>query len=255
MEQHKHLIIDTGAILTGVISALPPADNYWTVDEVLLEVRDKHSRERLANLPFQLRTRAPSDVAIRAVADFARFTGNYWSLSKPDMLVLALAYMFESEENGDQFLREAPSRPQDNGQLHSVSSAGTTHTRQASNVPSGEPANAGEDDSDWITPDNIDVAICSNGGGFGCQGETASPSGMGAGKAQQANDKVQHHPRQNGAVVCVTGDFAMQNVLLQPVGRLQVTFVFCHRVMSGFVYAYPGLWLTPAARLHQASTG
>ena len=45
----KHLLVDTGAILAGEHLAIT-ADNYWTVDEVLLEGRDKHSRERLANL-------------------------------------------------------------------------------------------------------------------------------------------------------------------------------------------------------------
>ena len=211
---YAHLIIDTGAILAGEHLSLV-ADKYWTVDEVLLEIRDKHSRERLANLPFQLLTRAPSDAAIKTVAAVSRLSGNYWSLSKPDLLVLALAYMFEKEENGDQFL----------GRSHLLS--GSSSMYRASVVAQGlqkqcatAPPDAERDGipsvapgvgavegggvpggGGWVTPDNFSATW--NVDNFGhqhvglCLGERVD----------------QRH--QNEAVACVTGDFAMQNVLLQ----------------------------------------
>lgn len=66
----QHLVLDTAAIITGVrLDGV--AQHYWTVEEVLAEVRDARARDRLASLPFELVPRRPSDEAMRFGASFS----------------------------------------------------------------------------------------------------------------------------------------------------------------------------------------
>ena len=59
----KYLVVDSGAIIAG--SRLENvAEEFYTIAEVLGEIRDEKSRIALANLPFDLKTRVPSDEAI-----------------------------------------------------------------------------------------------------------------------------------------------------------------------------------------------
>jgi hypothetical protein len=41
------------------------AEEFWTVNEVINEIRDSRSRAVLASLPFELKTRVPSEEAIQ----------------------------------------------------------------------------------------------------------------------------------------------------------------------------------------------
>ncbi|CAN0035164.1 unnamed protein product, partial [Phaeothamnion confervicola] len=62
----KHLVIDTAAIIKGAGMTLAGhAERFWTVPEVLQEVRDKKARHHLDTLPFELQLREPSDEALR----------------------------------------------------------------------------------------------------------------------------------------------------------------------------------------------
>ncbi len=97
----KHLVLDTGALIKGQgyrLAAL--AEHFWTIPEVIAEVRDPRARFHLSTLPFELRTKEPSPEACKAVADFARKTGDYSALSKVDLRVLALTYTMEAQELG-----------------------------------------------------------------------------------------------------------------------------------------------------------
>jgi rRNA maturation endonuclease Nob1 len=104
--------------------------NFWTIEEVVAEVRDPHARERLKALPFELKFKRPSDDALTqgllpgslllcvsrcmlvvcwvTVAEFAKKTGDFRELSRTDLMVLALAYMMEVECNGTKFLNPEP---------------------------------------------------------------------------------------------------------------------------------------------------
>ncbi|CAK8991018.1 RNA-binding protein NOB1, partial [Durusdinium trenchii] len=84
------------------------AQEFWTVKEVLAEVRDRRARERLGVLPFELKTREPSDEAVAAVVRFAKKTGDLTVLSKPDIRIMALTYMLHVEEHGVDDLRVDP---------------------------------------------------------------------------------------------------------------------------------------------------
>lgn len=102
-----HLVIDSGAIIKGTnLSAL--AENFWTVPDVLAEIRDKRARNSLERLPFTLQTREPSADAMTAVVNFSRKTGDFAYLSLTDLRVMALTYMLEAEANGIEHLKTSP---------------------------------------------------------------------------------------------------------------------------------------------------
>ena len=88
----------------------PNSQRFVTVPEVLQEIRDKHARRVLDNLPFELELRTPSNDAMIAVRAFAEKTGDLRGLSLPDLRVLALAYMMEKEINGIKHLRTEPKK-------------------------------------------------------------------------------------------------------------------------------------------------
>jgi RNA-binding protein NOB1 len=97
----QHLVLDTGALIKGQgYSLARMAEHFWTIPEVIAEVRDPRARFHLDTLPFELRTREPTLEACKAVAEFARQTGDYSALSKVDLRVLALTYTLEAEEHG-----------------------------------------------------------------------------------------------------------------------------------------------------------
>uniref|UniRef100_K3X822 C3H1-type domain-containing protein n=1 Tax=Globisporangium ultimum (strain ATCC 200006 / CBS 805.95 / DAOM BR144) TaxID=431595 RepID=K3X822_GLOUD len=102
-----HLVVDSGAIIKGTdLSAL--AENFWTVPDVVDEIRDKRSRSALERLPFTLQTREPSSEAMSAVVNFSRKTGDFAYLSLTDLRVMALTYMLEAETNGTDHLKTSP---------------------------------------------------------------------------------------------------------------------------------------------------
>ncbi|KAJ0402874.1 hypothetical protein P43SY_000488 [Pythium insidiosum] len=102
-----HLVVDSGAIIKGTNLGVL-AENFWTVPDVLEEIRDKRSRAVLEALPFTLRTREPSAEAMKAVVNFSRKTGDFAYLSLTDLRVMALTYMLESEQNGTDHLKDTP---------------------------------------------------------------------------------------------------------------------------------------------------
>ena len=101
------LVVDTGALVKGVrVDTM--GRELVTVPEVVEEVRDRHTRAFVKHLPKRMLVREPSAEAISAVAAFARKTGDFASLSRPDLKVIALAYHLEKEQNGVEHLRTEP---------------------------------------------------------------------------------------------------------------------------------------------------
>eukprot|EP00900_Chrysochromulina_parva_P002872 jgi/Chrpa1/12586/Chrysochromulina_OHIO_Genome00019680-RA len=108
----KYAVIDSGPLIKGVRLETIGAERYVTVPEVLLELRDRHVRERLASLPFELETREPSQEALDVIRKFAKLTGDLPALSAIDIRVLALAWLLEKEtKNGVEHLRTTPLPP------------------------------------------------------------------------------------------------------------------------------------------------
>ncbi|KAI9499178.1 Nin one binding Zn-ribbon like-domain-containing protein [Zychaea mexicana] len=276
----NQLIVDTNAIVNGT-TLQRTANEFYTCPEVITEVRSAHSREYLTRLPFEIQIEDPTEDAMKAVVEFSKKTGDYASLSLPDLKVLALTYTLEARANGIDGIRKEPVKTRPTGTLPSapppkpkknapvvedtvdddgwetattkkkgrhfnnkkkaqpqqlqpqkqeeppVSEPTTTTTtttaneaqqndnttyevsndnttavsQQLENMSVNEPAVTeqlveDEDDSDcgeWITPDNIEDF-----------------------KATELGVTPEELKKQNTmAVACMTGDFAMQNVLLQ----------------------------------------
>eukprot|EP00181_Compsopogon_caeruleus_P000684 CAMPEP_0184688598 /NCGR_PEP_ID=MMETSP0312-20130426/30186_1 /TAXON_ID=31354 /ORGANISM="Compsopogon coeruleus, Strain SAG 36.94" /LENGTH=627 /DNA_ID=CAMNT_0027145851 /DNA_START=51 /DNA_END=1934 /DNA_ORIENTATION=+ len=127
------VVLDTGAFVSCPDSFFwvgeGPRDLSWmgssvelvTVSSVLRELKDERARARLAILMDAggtvgetgrgLHLREPSDEGLREVVRFAKTTGDYGSLSKTDLEVLALAWDLEVETVGKGNLRREPPPP------------------------------------------------------------------------------------------------------------------------------------------------
>ena len=93
----KHLVVDSGAIIKAE-RLEHVAEQYWTVQEVIDEIRDSKSKHVLNTLPYELKIRKPSAECMNAVIAFSKKTGDFRGLSVPDLKVLALTYMFEKKK-------------------------------------------------------------------------------------------------------------------------------------------------------------
>ena len=71
-------VVDTNAIISG-LQLHRIAETAVTIPEVLSEVRDKHTRQHLANLPFALQCQQPSEESVKAGAELACCTLLYCS--------------------------------------------------------------------------------------------------------------------------------------------------------------------------------
>ena len=58
-------VVDTNAIISG-LQLHRIADTAVTIPEVLSEVRDKQTRQALANLPFALECQQPTEESVKA---------------------------------------------------------------------------------------------------------------------------------------------------------------------------------------------
>ncbi|KAJ6821884.1 RNA-binding protein NOB1 [Iris pallida] len=100
-------VVDANAIISGDKIA-GAADKFVTVGEVLEEVRDPVSRQRMAFLPLSVDTMEPDPESLKKVVKFARETGDLQTLSDVDLKLIALTYMLESQIHGTSHLRDSP---------------------------------------------------------------------------------------------------------------------------------------------------
>jgi len=100
------LVLDSGAFITGAkLDRFGPDVKYVTVPSVITEIRDEKTRHNLASFPFPIEQRSVSPEAMAAVSRFARKTGDLAALSGPDLQIIALTYMFETEQHGQERIR------------------------------------------------------------------------------------------------------------------------------------------------------
>ena len=99
------LVLDSGAFITGAkLDRFGPDVKYVTVPSVITEIRDEKTRHNLASFPFPIEQRSVSPEAMAAVSRFARKTGDLAALSGPDLQIIALTYMFETEQHGQVYI-------------------------------------------------------------------------------------------------------------------------------------------------------
>ncbi|KAG1702347.1 RNA-binding protein NOB1 [Nymphon striatum] len=105
----KHLVVDSGAFIkNSPLNDL--SSNIYSLVDVVHEIKDKATKERLQVLPYELKFKEPSTEAIRIINDFAKKTGDYASLSATDIRLLALTYMLEKEHVGIDHLNTEPKK-------------------------------------------------------------------------------------------------------------------------------------------------
>ena len=106
-KKSKKVVLDSGAIiLGGRIERL--GDEFWTIQEVLSEIKDENARLTLNSLPFELHVREVDPAALAFVTKFSKLTGDFPKLSKTDLKVMALTYQLEKQFNGIDHLRTNP---------------------------------------------------------------------------------------------------------------------------------------------------
>lgn len=180
----EHLVLDSGPLLTAHLhSSL--SHSYYTVPEVISEIRDPASKAKLASLPFTLQTRIPSAEAYRRVWEFAKATGDVGTLSKTDLKVMALTLDLETECNGERE-RITPSSV-------SVHEGRPARIKDTSMGTITELPKESDSEGEWITPENL--AQRKQRDLLGASSQPSAPA--------------------TRIVACMTADFAMQNVLLQ----------------------------------------
>ncbi|KAI0335665.1 hypothetical protein GY45DRAFT_1358437 [Cubamyces sp. BRFM 1775] len=104
----KHLVLDAGPLLS--LSPLRGlAETYYTVPQVLDELKDKRAREHFERLGLsagvRIEVKGPSTASVahgefrfNSFIQWAKKTGDYSVLSHADMCVLALTYELEQQE-------------------------------------------------------------------------------------------------------------------------------------------------------------
>jgi len=109
----KHLVVDTAAFIKN-IPLQNFSDDIYTIPDVIMEVRDSNAREFLDTFPFPIKQLNPSESDYAIVAEFSRKTGDYSSLSKTDLKILALTYMLTVKENKDKVrINPIPKKPEE----------------------------------------------------------------------------------------------------------------------------------------------
>jgi len=107
MRKADYLVVDSG----GFIKNAPLRDlghNIITLPQVVDEIRDKATLQRLQVLPYELQLRKPSSEGIKVVTEFSKKTGDYAALSAVDIMVLAVTYDLEVEKCGKDHLKKEP---------------------------------------------------------------------------------------------------------------------------------------------------
>merc|ERR1712029_1212266 len=102
------LVVDTAGFIKNVAFD-DYAEEVVTLEEVVAEIRDKETRNRLKSNPLDIEYKYPDDTSVSKIIEFSRKTGDYGSLSLTDVKVMALALMLEVEAKGsDSHLRAEP---------------------------------------------------------------------------------------------------------------------------------------------------
>ncbi|RPD66967.1 hypothetical protein L226DRAFT_529363 [Lentinus tigrinus ALCF2SS1-7] len=116
----KHLVLDAGPLLSlAPLRGL--AQTYYTVPQVLDELKDKRAREHFERLGLSagvsIDVKGPTNASLAHVIQWAKKTGDYSVLSHADLCILALTYELDEKE------KQAGSSPAQQTPAQSSSSA------------------------------------------------------------------------------------------------------------------------------------
>ncbi|KAK3873034.1 hypothetical protein Pcinc_021931 [Petrolisthes cinctipes] len=130
----KYLVADTAAFIQGV-PLWEYGEEVFSLPEVIGEIRDRQTRQRVEALPIPITMRQPQPHSIRFVNEFSKKTGDYASLSLADMKVLALTYELEVEaRGGSDHLRKEPQKVMTGGNVRQSSKQANTPEAEATTI-------------------------------------------------------------------------------------------------------------------------
>ncbi|GAW05051.1 20s-pre-rrna d-site endonuclease nob1 [Lentinula edodes] len=106
----KSLVLDAGPLLS--LSPLRGiAESYYTVPQVLAELKDKNAKEHLErlglNFGIKIEVKNPDPASLASVIQWAKKTGDYAVLSHPDLSVLALTHTLQVRAKRDAEIKSA----------------------------------------------------------------------------------------------------------------------------------------------------
>lgn len=238
VQRASHVVVDSGAFIK-CSNLHNLGETIYSTKEVVAEIKDRQTRQRLQVLPYELNLQEPVPECIHFVTEFAKKTGDYTFLSATDIKVLALTYQLEKEIIGVDHLRKEPSNT---GQRLTVKGAakdnvllpGFFHPTTEENKPRESPDKASADLtqlSDGVTEkaetmlqntettENEDEGNHSDTDHSDADHSTDSDEYDSGGWINKSNiESVKLHSQEGFAhveVACITTDFSMQNVLLQ----------------------------------------
>nr|GAT53046.1 predicted protein [Mycena chlorophos] len=215
-----HLVLDAGPLLSlAPLRGL--AQTYYTVPQVLAELKDKRARDHFDQLGLtagvNVEIASPDAASLAEVVRTAKKTGDYAKRQS------AAAVSDASKEDGETLEaltadEEEPSQEDLeplNVELQPIQDADDDETRrpppaddnEAAVSPPSSPSPIFDDPSDeeddgegeWITPSNVGL--------HKSRAQNLLPAPANGGKGKQKEESFE--------VGCMTADFAMQNVLLQ----------------------------------------
>lgn len=203
----KHVVVDSGGFIKN--AALHEiGEKIYTLPEVVSEIKDKATKQRLQVLPYTINYRVPSPEAVKIISDFSKLTGDYPSLSAVDIKVLALTYMLEKEHVGTDHLCKKPKCIEVQGTGAPRDVVASPGFFGAAAIDTGckkavEPTSCmdetSEDGADLTEEDSSD-------------GEWITPGNIKEIKKEMGQLTLEEVPIP---VACISTDFAVQNVLIQ----------------------------------------
>jgi len=127
MSPLQNLVVDANAFIKGyALEAL--SSKVFTVPDVIREIRDSATKQRLKFTTYDLQLQEPSSDNIKRATDYAKKTGDYSSLSLVDIKVIALAIQIQEQFSIVSF-KEAS--------INTVFGSGETKSVEDTNLPVG----------------------------------------------------------------------------------------------------------------------
>jgi len=252
----QKIVVDTAAFVKYV-PLWDLAEELYSIPEVVSEIRDKPTRQRIESYPVHINMRQPQPHHISFINEFSKKTGDFAGLSLADVKVLALAYELELETKGNSdHLRKEPqqitteySKPrkievdtETKTEGFYMPSEQESDECEDHTVPIGDCLTDGTKDMDFLSEDlgedsqedqgfedssnieiedgNEDIDNIDNDGGDDNGDDDdddgwITPSNVAKHKKKKKIGELDKTDQieENVEVVCITADFAMQNVL------------------------------------------
>ena len=105
MNNTTKIVLDSGAFISGTnLTSYGPDCEYYTLQEVIDELRDEQAKFNFHTFPYPITVKEPSSLSMAYITNISKQTGDFYVLSFVDRKVLALCHQLEVETNGDKYI-------------------------------------------------------------------------------------------------------------------------------------------------------